>query len=274
MEVLKQSTSYTWKAGPFLDDGDGKTAEPALTISQADIRLSKNGGNYAQTNNAAGATHDEGGEYDVPLNTTDTNTLGKLKVRIHEAGALPVWETFMVVPAHVYDGLFNTTDKLQVDIVQCGGSAVASGAIPNATADASGGLLTVDGTNDTTVGDDTLTDTAAINVNTYAAKLDVRDNASGSENIYSVFWFKNLKLLKSGVTLPKIWVFDHDDNDHIGTDGSPASMTEVGAHHTFKYEASGGQLMTSGEMYTAEVRATIDGSEWEWREVVGRDSSA
>lgn len=99
---LKQSTAATIKLGPFLDDADGKTAETALTIAQADIRLSKNGGDIAQTNNAAGATHDELGYYDVPLDTTDTNTLGRLKVAVSESGALPVWQDFMVVPANVW----------------------------------------------------------------------------------------------------------------------------------------------------------------------------
>ena len=56
---IKQSTASTVKLGPFLDDTDGKTAETGLTISQADIRLSKNGGAFAQSNNIAGATHNE-----------------------------------------------------------------------------------------------------------------------------------------------------------------------------------------------------------------------
>lgn len=110
---LKQSTAVTVKVGPFVDSTDGVTAETGLTISQADIRLSKNGGNIAQSNNAAGATHDELGYYDVPLDTTDTNTLGTLKVLISESGALPVWQDFMVVPANVWDSLFGA-DKLQV----------------------------------------------------------------------------------------------------------------------------------------------------------------
>lgn len=110
---LKQSTAVAVKIGPFVDSTDGVTAETGLTISQADIRLSKNGGNIAQSNNAAGATHDELGYYDVPLDTTDTNTLGTLKVLISESGALPVWQDFMVVPANVWDSLFGA-DKLQV----------------------------------------------------------------------------------------------------------------------------------------------------------------
>ena len=122
-ELLKQSTAVTKKMGPFLDDSDGKTEETALTIAQADIRLSKNGGDIAQSNNTAGATHDELGYYGVPLDATDTNTLGSLRVIIHKSGALPVWRDFMVVPANVYDSLFST-DKLQIDVAQALGTAV------------------------------------------------------------------------------------------------------------------------------------------------------
>jgi hypothetical protein len=102
---LKQSTAATIKLGPFADDTDGKTAATGLTIAQADIRLSKNGGNIAQTNNSAGATHDELGYYDVPLDTTDTNTVGRLRVAVSESGALPVWDDFFVLPAAIYDWL-------------------------------------------------------------------------------------------------------------------------------------------------------------------------
>src|SRR3990167_8462250 len=114
---LRQSTAVTVKMGPFVDSVDGNTQETGLTISQADIRLSKNGGAYAQTNNAAGATHDEKGNYGVPLDTTDTNTLGALRVHIHESGALAVWQDFMVVPANVWDSLYGS-DNLQVDVTK------------------------------------------------------------------------------------------------------------------------------------------------------------
>lgn len=118
---LKQSTANTVKLGPAVDSTDGNTQEPGLTIAQADIRLTKNGGAYAQTNNVAGATHDEKGNYGVPLNTTDTNTLGTLRVHIHVAGALAFFADFMVVPANVYDALIAGTDVLQADVTQLGG---------------------------------------------------------------------------------------------------------------------------------------------------------
>jgi hypothetical protein len=108
MEFIRQSTAVSKKIGPFVDDSDGKTAETGLTIAQADVRLSKNGGDFAQTNNSAGATHDEKGYYGVPLDATDTDTLGSLRLTIHKSGALPVWQDFMVLPAHVHDWLFGS----------------------------------------------------------------------------------------------------------------------------------------------------------------------
>jgi len=128
MNILKQSTAATIKLGPFVDDTDGKTAETALTIGQADIRLSKNGGDIAQTNNATGATHDELGYYDIPLDTTDTGTLGRLRVLVSKAGALPVWQDFVVVTANVYDSMFST-DKLDVAVVEMATDVLTAAAV-------------------------------------------------------------------------------------------------------------------------------------------------
>lgn len=121
MNLLKQSTAATIKLGPFVDSTDGVTPETGLTISQADIRLSKNGGAFAQSNNIAGAVHDENGWYGIPLDTTDTGTLGRLQVAVYESGALPCFSDFMVVPANVYDSLVAGTDVLTADVTQIGG---------------------------------------------------------------------------------------------------------------------------------------------------------
>ncbi len=128
MNILKQSTAATIKLGPFIDDSDGKTAETGLTISQADIRLSKNGGDIAQTNNSAGATHDELGYYNVPLDTTDTNTLGRLLIAVHESGALPVWKEFLVVTANVYDTLCST-DTFDVNVATIATDAITAASL-------------------------------------------------------------------------------------------------------------------------------------------------
>lgn len=121
--LLKQSTAADVMLGPFLDSTDGNTVESGLTITQPDIRLSKNGGAFAQKSAAQTLTHGENGWYPANLSTTDTNTLGILIVAVHESGALPVWREFLVVPANVYDSLILGTDFLQSDLAQWLGTA-------------------------------------------------------------------------------------------------------------------------------------------------------
>ncbi|MCK5613045.1 hypothetical protein KAR91_64830, partial [Candidatus Pacearchaeota archaeon] len=120
MQIIKQSTARTLLVGPFLDDTDGKTAETGLTVTQADVRLSKNGGNMAQKNEATSCTHDELGYYTCPVDVTDTATLGILKLMISESGSLPVWQEFLVVTANVWDTLCST-DTFQADLTQIAG---------------------------------------------------------------------------------------------------------------------------------------------------------
>ena len=117
MRLLKQSTAFTFRIGPFMDDTDGKTVEDALTIAQADIQISKAGGAFAQTSASPTTTHDTDGWYQCPLTTTDTDTVGNLTVQIAMTGALPVWEHFVVLPANVYDSLMGT-DYLKIEVVQ------------------------------------------------------------------------------------------------------------------------------------------------------------
>ncbi len=119
---LRQSTAVDVLFGPFLDETNGKDAETGLTITQAEVRLSKNGGNMAQKSEATSLVHDELGHYVCKLNGTDTNTLGTLKVMVHESGALSVWEWFSVINQNDWDSKYST-DKLQVDLIQMGGVA-------------------------------------------------------------------------------------------------------------------------------------------------------
>lgn len=125
---LRQSTSVDVPIGPFLDQTDGFTAETALTITQPDIRLKKNGGAWAQKNASQTLTHEENGWYEVTLDGTDTNTLGLLTVAIHESGALPVWEHFMVVPAQVWDS-YLASDLLQVHAAEISNDLITSSAL-------------------------------------------------------------------------------------------------------------------------------------------------
>jgi len=110
---LKQSTAVEIGIGPFVDSTDGFTAETALSITQPDIRLKKNGGAWAQKNAAQTLAHEENGWYEIALDTTDTNTLGILIVAITKSGALPVWKEYLVVPANVYEALVTGVEWLE-----------------------------------------------------------------------------------------------------------------------------------------------------------------
>lgn len=122
MRLLKQSTATTLLLGPFLDSTDGVTSETALTISQSDVLLWKEGGTtLAQKNEATSCTHRSNGLYTCPVNTTDTNTLGTVVVSVSESGALPIRQDYLVVPANIYDSLVLGTDLVEVDLSQIDG---------------------------------------------------------------------------------------------------------------------------------------------------------
>lgn len=149
---LKQSTAFTFRAGPFVDSTDGVTAETALSIAQADIQISKAGGAFAQTSAASPTTtHDADGWYQCPLTATDTNTLGDLTVQIAMSGALPVWVHFTVLPANVFDSLVSGSDLLDVNTSQAGGTAWGSGAITAASLAADAGTELADAIHDEVV---------------------------------------------------------------------------------------------------------------------------
>ena len=126
---IKEGATPEIRIGPFLDDGDGKTPEPSLSIGQADIRLSKNGGDFAQRNSSSptNLTHDENGYYILALNATDTNTVGRLDIAVSETGALPVLHHLYVVEANIYDALFASgasafDSNARVDVASIEGS--------------------------------------------------------------------------------------------------------------------------------------------------------
>ena len=133
---LKQSTAFTFRIGPFYDDTDFKTVETGLTIAQADIQISKNGGAFAQTSASPTTTHDTDGWYQCPLTATDTGTLGPLTVQIVVSGALPVWEHFMVVPANEYDSLISGSDALDVEVASMAAGTVTAAAVATGAIDA------------------------------------------------------------------------------------------------------------------------------------------
>lgn len=132
--LLKQSTSVVVSFGPFVDKTDGITFETALAGTGANqlehtssgILISKNGGTLAARHaTATASTYDAYGMYKVTLDTTDTGTLGALRMCMGNNDAIPVWQDFLVVTANVWDTLFGS-DVFDTSTVQLLGTALAT----------------------------------------------------------------------------------------------------------------------------------------------------
>ncbi len=107
MPFLRQSTIQTIRFGPFLDAGDGVTPETVLTITQALRRISKDGGDFAQSGEAGNSTHDESGWYFDDLTAVDTNTVGELILSVETSAThLAVWHKYWVIEEAVYDAIY------------------------------------------------------------------------------------------------------------------------------------------------------------------------
>lgn len=118
MPFLRQSTSQVIRFGPCLDITDGVTEETALTLAQADMRLSKDGGAFAQKSAAGNATHDSDGWYSTTLSTTDTDTVGEIRLNVHQpANMLPVWDRWWVIEEAVYDAIYGASAALAMGSV-------------------------------------------------------------------------------------------------------------------------------------------------------------
>lgn len=123
MAFLKQSTAITLRIGPFVDKTDGVTEETGLAATGTEI--SKAGGAFAA--GPALGTHDSDGWYPIALTTGNTDTLGSLMVKVHDAAThLPVWQEHFVLAAQVFDSLFAGTDLLDVSMTQIAGAAVST----------------------------------------------------------------------------------------------------------------------------------------------------
>ncbi len=121
---IKQSTAVAISFGPFLDPTDGVTlvtgAVSAIDNGTTGIKLSKNGGALTIRHaTVTASTYDAYGNYIVTLDTTDTNTLGTLRMQFAAAATcLPVWMDFEVVNANEWDSSFGTSVLKKVDVTQ------------------------------------------------------------------------------------------------------------------------------------------------------------
>ena len=146
MKYLRQSTATTVLLGGFVDPDDGKTPETALTIAQADVQLSKNGGAAAQKNDAASCTHIVSGHYACALNTTDTATVGRLRIIVAVADALPHWEDYTVLTQAAYDAMYDSSAPGPVTVAGPSAVDIRTEIDSNSTM-----LATIDGRIDTEI---------------------------------------------------------------------------------------------------------------------------
>ena len=113
---LRANTAVDVLIGPFVDSTDGNTTEDGLTLSQADIKLSKNGQALTQKNDATAAAFDDDGYYNCELDATDTNTEGNLVLIVHESGALPVRHEYNVLSEAAWDSMYTAKDDGFMDV--------------------------------------------------------------------------------------------------------------------------------------------------------------
>jgi hypothetical protein len=113
---LRANTAIDVLIGPFVDDADGNSVEDGLTISQADVLLSKNGEALTQKSDNTACANDSLGYYNCELDATDLNTEGSLVLVVHESGALPVRHEFNVLSVAAWDSLYAPKDTGFMDI--------------------------------------------------------------------------------------------------------------------------------------------------------------
>lgn len=106
----------------------------------------------------------------------------------------------------------------------------------------------------------------ADDMNSYTTRTWLAKQSTAADK-YIVQWVRNGQILTSGITLPKIRVYDEDGTDLI----AETAMTEIGSTQSFKFEEATNKL-TPGEIYMVEAKATIDGAVQIDRQPVMRDS--
>lgn len=124
---LKQSTAVVVEIGPLLTTAGA--AATGLDLDDTDIILRKAGGASAAKNDTTDNAAEDAnvdGVYDITLNTTDTNTLGKLAMYPQDAGIVPVCYWWLVLAAKEFDALNSTTVLQQVNVKQNDGTAITA----------------------------------------------------------------------------------------------------------------------------------------------------
>jgi hypothetical protein len=118
---LKTNTATRITVGPFFDKTDGVTPETAITVTSCKLTMTVDTGGVPtlvlDTNPTASAgnndmvhiTGDDSGMYDLELTAANLNYVGNAKIVITDPAVhVPVIEYLRILPADVYDSLYNT----------------------------------------------------------------------------------------------------------------------------------------------------------------------
>lgn len=118
MQRILQSATSVITVGPFIDDTDFKTLKTgAYSLAAADVILIKAGGtSSAAKNESTAPAFISNGMFAVTVNSTDTATVGRMRVVVVKAASLIVWEDVEVLPATSYNPQIAGTANWTTDI--------------------------------------------------------------------------------------------------------------------------------------------------------------
>lgn len=102
----------------------------------------------------------------------------------------------------------------------------------------------------------------------YAGLSFIKD---GSTDEYTIQWYKDGAPVVSGITVPTLQVIKRSDGTDLIASTTPTQIASTGA---YKYDATGGQRLASGDSAVAVMTATIDSATRTWRKVIGKDIPA
>lgn len=125
---LRQSTSIKVRLGPAMAV-DGVTPVTTLTIGSADQAeiLKANGAATVAMTGTLAAVSGADGWYDYTVAVGDVDTLGTIDIVIQDTSLnLPVFKSFMVMPAAAFDTLYGTTLITPEDVGQLYESTIAT----------------------------------------------------------------------------------------------------------------------------------------------------
>lgn len=258
----------------LVDATDGITMETGEAAGQP--QFSKNGAAFGNTSGTL--SHIANGIYSLVLTQGECDTLGIYLIRYKSANTAEFQMAVQIVAYNPYDAV-----------------RLGLTALPNANAEAAGGLFTrgtgagqvnqaANGQLDANVVTMTASaitataiangaiDLAAIASDCYAYQMKVLliDDNTAAKDRWLVAFFKNGTPIYSGITVPTLQVVKASDGtDLIATQ----TLTQIGATGWYQYVASSSERVSDGAGHVAKVTATIDGSSRTWSQPAGRDSA-